>query len=85
MEKNKVEAEEKEVRRIFYDRSKENEFPRIVIDTNIWGRISQSQLKDLRQLNDYHSFKYYFSSINCIETFVHLEAHPEEQKKRYRI
>jgi hypothetical protein len=77
----KGKAEEKEVTKIVYDKSKENELPCIVIDTNIWGRITQAQMEDLKQLNDHYGFKYFFSSINCIETFVRLDTHFKQQKK----
>jgi len=38
-------------------------------------------MEDLKQLNDHYGFKYFFSSINCIETFVRLDTHFNQQKK----
>jgi hypothetical protein len=81
MKNNKVKVVEKDIKEVAYDRRKEKELPNIVIDTNIWGRMTQAQIDDLRQFNDHYGFKYFFSSINCIETFVRLDTHFEQQKK----
>jgi hypothetical protein len=84
MKNNKVKVAEKDIKEIAYDRRKEKEIPNIVIDTNIWVIMTQAQRDDLRQFNDHYGFKYFFSSINCIETFVRLYTHFEQQKRHYR-
>jgi hypothetical protein len=52
--------EKKNIKEFFYDRGDENDALCIVLDTNIWSRLDESQIKTLRELKQRQNLKYFF-------------------------
>src|SRR5215475_5781608 len=59
--------EKKNIIECSYDRGDENDALCIVLDTNIWSRLDEYQIKTLKELKQRQNLKYFFSLINFIE------------------
>jgi hypothetical protein len=55
---------------ISYNPNNKKECPIVVFDNNVWGRMSEENICNLFEIKRRYSFRYFMTSINCVEAFV---------------
>ena len=66
----KLRQTEKGKMNISYNSNNKEECPIVVFDNNVWGRMSEGHIFNLFEIKRRYSFRYFLTSVNCIETFV---------------